>query len=106
MLGDQHSGARLADDRLYRDLGGEYTTIRERRMAMKLLWDEDDATVSDPLHETLAMAYKRLFGEELDIRSAIERKDGGDGMFYIMPNGARVWSSYPGGSAIYVENEQ
>jgi hypothetical protein len=32
-LGDQHSAARLEEDRLFHERGGEYATIRERRMA-------------------------------------------------------------------------
>jgi hypothetical protein len=34
-LGDLHSGQRLDEDRLYRERGGEYCTIREERMITK-----------------------------------------------------------------------
>jgi hypothetical protein len=68
--------------------------------ARRTIWEEDDATCHSPGHEGLAEAYLRFFGEELDVKAAVHEEDGGDGIEYFMPNGAIVWSSYPGGSTI------
>jgi hypothetical protein len=66
-----------------------------------LLWSEDDVTVSDPLHETLAAAYLRITGRALFRGEALRREDHGDGELLEMPSGYIVWSSYPGNGAIY-----
>jgi len=71
-LGDQHSSARLADDRLYRDRGGEYTTIRERRMAtierMKQLLTFSSA-------QSFKICRKRFYWEyEVGCRRIIDAK--------------------------------
>lgn len=67
----------------------------------KAIWTEDDCTIHDPDHETLDMAWKRLFGTEWVGAEAILVDDHGDGCEHLMPNGYVVWASWPGASAIY-----
>ena len=66
---------------------------------MTILWREDEATTQDPDHETLDMAYKRLFGEPFD-RTRARHEDHGDHDKYFMPNGVVVTTSYPGNNSI------
>lgn len=73
----------------------------ERLTLGKRLWVEEDATPGTPGHEGIEGAWRRLFGEDFDSRSAIEFEDGGDTTLYRMPNGAIACSSYRGNSAIY-----
>jgi hypothetical protein len=65
----------------------------------KLVWEEDDARPPDA--ESLRSAYLRLTGELLNYEQATLEVDVGDCIFYAMPNGFAVRSSYPGNSAIY-----
>ena len=67
----------------------------------KLLWSEDDATVSCEGHESLCNAWLRLFGERLDLGKRIEFEDCGDVEWNKMPNGKIIQHSYSGNNAIY-----
>ncbi len=71
-------------------------------MSKRWTWTEDDCTCSDPDHETWPKAYKRLAGEPWRMEDIASETDGGDGTMFVMKNGAEVWSSYPGGSAIQI----
>lgn len=67
----------------------------------KLIWMEDDATVSDPDHEDLRRAWRGLFGEELDLERATLVDDWGDCSIYHTSNGCEVVVTVPGDCAIY-----
>lgn len=64
----------------------------------KPIWQEDDSGCYD--REQLESAWKRLFGESLDVKKNLEVRDDGDATFYRMPNGYIACHSYDGG-AIY-----
>lgn len=68
----------------------------------RTIWAEDECTTHDPDHETLEKAYLRIYGEKLDYDAAVSKEDHGDGVEHVMPNGAIVWASFPGGSQIDV----
>jgi hypothetical protein len=67
----------------------------------KAIWEEDDATPGTEGHETLSMAWQRLFGEQFDRAKALQTEDGGDADWLLMPNGKIVCSSFPGQTGIY-----
>lgn len=74
----------------------------------RCLWVEDDVGISEPDHETLEVAWRRLFGYELDLSAAILKTDYGDCDEYLLlvvrpncePQAVVVASSYPGNSEI------
>ena len=70
---------------------------------VKTLWTEDDATTSDPDHETIRMAWKRLFDEDFDVvkeQSGVLKIDHGDADEYRFPDGRIALATYPGNSVI------
>lgn len=53
------------------------------------IWCEDDATLfmGPEDHENEKQAWKRLFGEELNLKTAVEKLDDGyEPIWYRMPN--------------------
>ena len=65
----------------------------------ELVWEEDDVTCSDPAHETVWVAYHRLYGGSKS--DALRKQDCQDVVYYTMPDDVVVAGSYPGNSAIY-----
>jgi hypothetical protein len=69
----------------------------------KLIWAEPACTLGRDYHETVWLAWQRLFGEVLDPSKAVQSNDlRGPTRHLLMPNGhIAVVSRYPGNSAIY-----
>lgn len=67
------------------------------------LWQEDDATPGTEGHETLAMAWKRLFGTDYKPETALSREDHGDCDFLMFENKIIVIASYSGNNSILEE---
>jgi hypothetical protein len=62
---------------------------------------EDDATLSDPGHETVEAAFKRIY--KVEMCTPLETWDGGDALYKLMPEGeffVVLVESYPGNSEI------
>lgn len=60
------------------------------------LWKEDECLLRDPNAERLPAAWMRIFGEPLPEKGLCLHHDGGDGDFYLAPNGATFWSGFDG----------
>lgn len=75
----------------------------------KQLWQEDDATVGIPDHETCDAAWLRITGAPFDRAQALVEVDNGDLTdFFCRVPGEKVYlltSSYPGESAIFEVEE-
>ena len=64
------------------------------------VWTEDDATTSDPDHETVDEAWEERYGSRPDRSQSILTYDGGDCECHLMPGERVLVASYPGGSEI------
>jgi hypothetical protein len=87
-----------------------WTVRPERKMPntqdMDRVWAEDECTTHDLDHETLPMAFERLFGRPFVIEDALLTEEHGDADYRLMPGGIVAISSYPAATEIYVPRDK
>jgi hypothetical protein len=64
------------------------------------LWVEDDATISDPDHETWRQAWLRIVGAPFTEADVVSRTDHGDSEVIVTRQGYELTRSYPGNNSI------
>lgn len=70
-------------------------TLKERATRV---WSEDEATVSDPDHETVNEAFLRIY--KVPVPRPLETWDAGDAVYELLPASLVVVRSYPGNDEI------